>query len=132
MRNVLALTFVVALSISAVANEPCTTCTNRVPRHAAAKPKAGHTHNKRYFGPVVSPNAPYGYFATNWRPWDGGASFGGCVTPIVIDQSAPAAPAAPATPAPMPNAKPESPGSGKSSSNIGSRGLAYTSLSNLK
>lgn len=132
MRKALAFSFVVALSLNASANEPCTTCTNKVPRSAAAKPKAGHVHNKRYYGPVVSPNAPYGYFATNWRPWDGGASFGGCATPIVIDQSAPATPAAPVTPAPMPNAKPETPGTGKSSSNTGTRGNAYSSMSNLK
>lgn len=128
MRNALALTFVVALSFNASANEPCSTCTNKVPRHAAAKPKVGHTHNKRYYGPVVSPNAPYGYFATNWRSWDGGASFGGCATPIVIDQSIPATPV---TPAPMPNAKPETPASGKSGMN-GPRSNTYAGISNLK
>jgi len=132
MRNALALTFVISLSINASANEPCTTCTNQVPRSAAAKPKVGHTHNKRYYGPVVSPNAPYGYFATNWRPWDGGGSLGGCATPIVIDQSAPVTPATPVSPAPMPNAKPETPGTGKTGSLTGPRSQAYTSLSNLR
>lgn len=136
MRNALALTFVVALSFNASANDPCTTCSNtictsNVPRHAAARPKVGHTLNKRYFGPVVSPNAPFGYYATNWRPWDGGASFGGRATPIVIDQSIPATPATPVTPAPMPNAKPETPGSGKSGMN-GSRSNTYAGITNLK
>jgi hypothetical protein len=137
MRPALAIAVALSSALAASANEPCSSCSScssSVPRSAAAKPKIAHSlhSTKRYYGPVISPSAPYGYFPTNWRPWDGGVSFGGCATPIVIDQSAPATPVLPSNPAPMPNAKPETPGKGKTAGPVGPRGNAYSSLSNLR
>lgn len=107
MRPALAIAVALSSALAAMAGEPCSSCSScssSVPRCAAAKPKTCHGLHpaKRYYGPVISPSTPYGYFQTNWRPWNAGI--------VHVEQSTPVIPAP--SPSPMPKAKPETPGQG--------------------
>ena len=119
-----ALAAVVSLAGAGAANEPCATCGKGVTPTLAPKPACDNKiyplseyhYYKRYCGPVISPNATYGVFQTQWRPWDGGTAQVGCA---IASSSTPVAPLAPAvevprdnipsapTPGTLPNVKPE-------------------------
>ena len=115
MRNVMtisaaAFAAVISLAASVSANEPCKTCGNGVTPTLAPKPVCDNKiyplseyhYYKRYCGPVISPNATYGHFQTQWRPWDGGQvnQHANCATAPKVEAPA-AAPAAPAVVAPV-------------------------------
>ena len=117
-----ALAAVVSLAGAGAANEPCATCGKGVTPTLAPKPACDNKiyplseyhYYKRYCGPVISPNATYGVFQTQWRPWDGGTNQSNCATATQTTQVAPdvLAPAAadaakPATPSTLPTIKPE-------------------------
>ena len=121
MRNVLnmsaaALAAVVSLVGTSAANEPCATCGKGVTQTLAPKPACDNKiyplseyhYYKRYCGPVISPNATYGVFQTQWRPWDGGTNQSHYATATQATQVAPAADAAkPASPSTLPTINPE-------------------------
>ncbi|MFO0936891.1 MAG: hypothetical protein U0798_10295 [Gemmataceae bacterium] len=97
---------VISLAASVSANEPCKTCGNGVTPTLAPKPVCDNKiyplseyhYYKRYCGPVISPNATYGYFQTQWRPWDGGNLNQNANCAAVNNAAAPAL----AAPAPAP------------------------------
>jgi hypothetical protein len=122
LRAAAAIAAAVSLAGAAVAADPCPTCANGVSATLPPKPKCDnqiyplseHHYYKRYCGPVISPNATYGHFTTQWRPWDGGTAHAACAAPAVAAPAgagslpAPAAPkpAGPETPGTLPNVTP--------------------------
>ena len=120
-----ALAAVVALAGVASANDPCPTCGKGVTPTVAPKPACDNKisplseyhYYKRYCGPVISPNATYGVFQTQWRPWDGGTNqTAACATSTTSETpvaptpkaDAPKVPASVSpTPNNLPNVKPE-------------------------
>jgi hypothetical protein len=99
IRLVVSAAVIAAVSPFAMANDKnaCPACGNGVKNPGPTKPTCDHKiyplsewhYIKRYCGPVISPNATYGYFQPQWRAWDGGQTAAGCATP----QAAAAAPA---------------------------------------
>jgi hypothetical protein len=80
IRGVSSLAMLATLSATlAFANDPCPTCGNGVANPGPSKPTCDYKiyplselhYIRRYCKPVISPNATYGYFPTQWRAWDG-------------------------------------------------------------
>jgi hypothetical protein len=140
IRSLMALTAAASLAGLASAQEPCTTCKPPLAKHlhrdkgpvpkcdSDVYPKVEYFYIKRYCGPVISPNATYGYFQTQWRPWDGGTATA-CVTP----QQSTAPAAKPDEPAAIPDMKSKTPmpppATGKESAPAPKSGSGRTTLS---
>lgn len=103
LQTVASFAAVCSFSGTVLANEPCPTCAKGVTPTLAPKPVCDNKiyplseyhYYKRYCGPVISPNATYGFHPNQWRPWDGGTAQAGCAAPATV-----AAPVA-TTPAPV-------------------------------
>ena len=112
LQTVAALAAVVSFTGVISANDPCPTCAKGVSATLSPKPKCDNQiyplseyhYYKRYCGPVISPNATYGHFQTQWRPWDGGTAQAGCATKSETVTSV--APSAPATESTTPKVTP--------------------------
>ena len=92
IRGLATVAVLATLSSLALANDPCPTCGNGVKNPGPSKPTCDSKiyplsewhYIKRYCGPVISPNATYGYHPTQWRAWDGQQNTVSCATPATM------------------------------------------------
>lgn len=89
IRFSFAIASLAVVATFSVASDPCPTCANSIRNPQAPKPTCDHkiyplselSYIRRYCGPVISPNATYGYFQPQWRAWDGQQTMAGCSAP---------------------------------------------------